>query len=204
MSATTEETTVAEDYSLAYAHGTVMVLAWMVFASTGILFSRYGRLLQLGTRTQLLGEAIWFQAHRFLLTLASVATLLGFFLVLSQAGGKWVSVADDGPRLFAHSILGIIVVGLTLIQVWMALFRCHPDGRFRFIYNWLHRGTGLLALILSVPTIYLVISYLQNYQSGLYAIISIWTGWMIFLVIILELISYRGWKLSKTAFQRTL
>ena len=37
-----------EDYRLSHAHGTVMVIAWMVLAYTGILFARYGRLLCIG------------------------------------------------------------------------------------------------------------------------------------------------------------
>jgi len=40
----------AATYEYAYGHGTVMVLAWMVFAPTGILIARYGRLLHFGAR----------------------------------------------------------------------------------------------------------------------------------------------------------
>ena len=114
---TTDSSSQTADYSLTYAHGTVMVLAWIVFASIGILFTRYGRLLSFGNRRTLLGDAIWFQVHRSALTLTSVTTLLGFLLVLSQVGGAWVSLTDDGPRLFAHSILGAIIFGFAMIQI---------------------------------------------------------------------------------------
>jgi hypothetical protein len=59
----------AATYEYAYGHGTVMVLAWMVFAPTGILIARYGRLLHIGARRKLLGDTIctddlaWFLSH---------------------------------------------------------------------------------------------------------------------------------------------
>ncbi|CAF1575699.1 unnamed protein product, partial [Adineta steineri] len=77
--------------TLIQAHGMVMILAWMVFASTGILFARYGRSLKLGSRRQLLGKAVWFQIHRFLLSLTPILTLLGFLLILVHAGGQWIN-----------------------------------------------------------------------------------------------------------------
>ena len=178
------------DYRYADAHGTVMVLAWMVFASTGILFARYGRLLRFGVRRQLLGETIWFQAHRLALSLAALATLLGFFLVLVQAAGTWVDPVADGTILFAHSILGVIIVGCATLQVWMALFRCHPNTRFRFVFNWAHRATGVLSFTLSIPTIFLIAYVLPQYRSGLVAILSLWTAWAVIVVIAFEILNY--------------
>jgi hypothetical protein len=182
------------DYTLARGHGTVMVIAWMMFASTGILFARYGRLLHINRRVKILGELIWFQIHRLALCIAAIATLLGFFLILAQAEGQWVD--NDNGRLFAHSILGIIIVCCAQIQVWMAVFRCHPNSRFRFIFNWMHRLTGLLAFILSIPTIFLITFILPKYNSGLITILSLWSSWVVIIVIIFEIIEYRCRKTS--------
>ncbi|CAF4153977.1 unnamed protein product [Rotaria sp. Silwood2] len=52
-----------EDRILTNAHGTVMVIGWMILASTGILFARYGRSLHIGHKQKFLGESIWFQVH---------------------------------------------------------------------------------------------------------------------------------------------
>ncbi|UJR12011.1 hypothetical protein I4U23_016189 [Adineta vaga] len=192
-----------EDNRLAYAHGTVMLITWMVFASTGILFARYGRLLRIGSKRKILGEFVWFQAHRLTLSVAAFSTLLGFFLVLAQAGGRWVSLDDDGPYVVAHSILGIIIVGFALIQIWMALFRCHPTSHFRFIFNWIHRTVGLLAFVLSIPTIFLIISTLTNYQSGLYIVMSIWTGWIVFIFGLFEIFKYLNERNSTSSSEQT-
>ena len=176
-----------------------MVIAWMVFASTGILFARYGRLLRVGVHRQLLGEAIWFQAHRLTLSLAALATLLGFFLILAQAAGTWVSLDTDGPRLFAHSILGAIVVCCATLQVWMALFRCHPDSRFRSVFNWAHRVTGLLAFVLSIPTMFLMAVILPKYNAGLIAILSIWSAWVVIIVVAFEFLECRSRAASRSS-----
>ena len=184
-----------DDYTLAHAHGTVMVIAWMLFGSTGILFARYGRSLHISGKAKILGELIWFQIHRFALCTTAIATLLGFLLVLAQGQGQWVSISYGG-QLFAHSILGGMIVCCAQIQVWMALFRCHPESRFRFIFNWMHRITGLFAFTLSIPTIFLICFVLPNYQSGLIAILSIWSAWVVIIVVILEIVEYRSRKAS--------
>lgn len=186
------------DYTLSRAHGTVMVFSWIVFASTGILFARYGRSIRLNKMNQLLGEDIWFQVHRLSLMLAVIGTLLGFFLILGQASGRWVDLDTDGGRFFAHSILGGIIVCCALIQAWMALFRCHPDSRFRFIFNWLHRTTGMLAFILSVPTIFIILFVMPKYHDGFVAIMSLWTAWITIAFIIFEIVEYRRRSMSAT------
>jgi hypothetical protein len=194
MSSSNNTTTIQPDYTLSYAHGTVMVIAWIMFASTGILIARYGRLLHIGRRVQILGEMVWFQIHRLALSVAALATLLGFFIILAQTKGNWVGV--NGGRLFAHSICGIIVVCCALIQIWMALFRCHPDSRFRYIFNWMHRITGLLAFTLSIPTIFLITFFLPNYRSGLVTILSLWSAWVVVIVISFEIIEYQSRRTS--------
>ena len=59
---------------LEQAHGTVMIVAWVVCASTGILFARYFRHLRFGDRRTLLRADIWFQTHRAFFLLAAIMT----------------------------------------------------------------------------------------------------------------------------------
>ena len=104
-------------FTLVQAHGTTMILSYMTFASTGILFARYGRSIRIGNRRQFLGKAIWFQIHRFLLSLTALLTLLGFFCILVFAGGQWVDPQKYDTRYFVHSILGGIIVCCVIIQI---------------------------------------------------------------------------------------
>ncbi|CAF4658239.1 unnamed protein product, partial [Rotaria sp. Silwood2] len=153
----------AKDYTLRNAHGVVMIIAWIIFASTGILFARYGRSIRLGSRRKLLGENIWYQIHRLAACLTTILTLLGFFFVLAYAKGAWVA-SDEGLE-FVHSVIGGIVVSCALLQAWMALFRCHPDSSFRFIFNWLHRLTGSLSFFLSIPTIFTIAAHMETNRT---------------------------------------
>ncbi|UJR20394.1 hypothetical protein I4U23_023525 [Adineta vaga] len=95
--------------TLVQAHAMVMIIAWMIFGSTGILFARYGRTIRLGNRRQLLGKAVWFQIHRLLLSLTPLLTLLGFFLILVRKGGQWVDLQVADLRSIIHSIFGGII-----------------------------------------------------------------------------------------------
>jgi len=192
---TTSNNSSSQNYTLASAHGTVMIIAWMLFGSTGILFARYGRSLHIGGQVKILGKHIWFQIHRFALCTTAIATLLGFFLILAENQGQWVSVTDDA-HLFTHSILGGMIVCCAQIQVWMSVFRCHSDSRFRFIFNWMHRLTGLFAFTLSIPTIFLITFVLPDYQNGLITILSLWSAWVVIIVITFEIIEYRSRKTS--------
>jgi len=178
-------------FTLLQAHALAMILAWMVFGSTGILFARYGRSLRLGNRRQLLGKAVWFQIHRFFLSLNSLLTLLGFFLILVRAGGQWVNPHIFGVRLFVHSIIGGIIVCCTIIQIWLALYRCHPQSRFRFMFDWSHRIVGLSAFALSIPNIFIVIMLFSPIYPNLLPIYSCWTGWIVIVVIIFEKLQYQ-------------
>ncbi|CAF1340122.1 unnamed protein product [Rotaria sordida] len=204
MASSNDSSDSAGNYTFSYAHGTVMVFAWMIFAPIGILIARYGRLLRIGVRQKLFGDTIWFQVHRLALSLAALVTLLGFFLILVQAQSTWVDVNSDGQLLYAHSILGVLIVCFAMTQVWMALFRCHPDGKFRFIYNWAHRTTGVLAFVLSVPTIFIVTYWLPAYHNGFVAILSLWTAWVVIVVVAFEFLEHRGKasrKLSKNHYE---
>ncbi|CAF4713233.1 unnamed protein product, partial [Rotaria sp. Silwood2] len=161
----------AQVNTLQNAHGTVMVLVWMVFASTAILFARHGGTIRFGSKEELLGEKNWFQIHRLIDCLTTVATLLGFLLILVETQGTWIT-SDEGLT-FVHSVLGGMIVCCALLQSWMALFRCHPESSLRYIYNWLHRMTGTLAFFLSLPTIFIMVTIFNENRTGVIVILSL-------------------------------
>jgi hypothetical protein len=184
------------DKTLAHAHGTVMILAWIVFGSTGVLFARYGRILRFGNQRQLLGKSIWFQIHRFLLSLSSLLTLLGFFLIIVYRSGVWVNPITNGRPLFAHSIFGSVVVCCVILQIWLALYRCHPNSRFRFMFNWSHRIIGSFASGLPFVNLFLIAFVLSEQNIGLLIIVSLWTGWIVIVITLFEIIQYQYRKAS--------
>ena len=165
--------------NLVSAHAVSMILSWITFASMGIFFSRYGCPLRLGTRQQLLGKVVWFQIHRFLLSLSPLLTPLGFLFILIYAGGRWVNSDQYDLRLFIHSIFGAIILLCSIMQMWFSLYRCHPQSRFRFIFDWFHRIVGFLSFGLSIPKIFLISTLLPKFCTIIITCISIWTLWVV-------------------------
>jgi hypothetical protein len=182
--------------TLAHAHGTIMILAWVVFGSTGVLFARYGRVLRFGNQRQLLGKSIWFQIHRFLLSLSSLLTLVGFFFIIVYTGGVWVNPRVQSKSLFAHSIAGSIVVGCIILQIWLALYRCHPRSRFRFMFDWSHRIIGFMAFSFALLNLFLITFALPNQRTGLLIIVALWSAWIVIVVMLFEIIQYQYRKAS--------
>lgn len=122
----------AKNMDKAKAHGALMVFAWMLFASTGILFARffkfksglkvliYSNLLFIIRYYRFLGgeilkKPIWFQVHRALMLSVPVISIVSFLVILADVQWKWISQTIS--LNFAHSIIGIITIGLSVIQV---------------------------------------------------------------------------------------
>jgi Eukaryotic cytochrome b561 len=169
------------------AHGSLMVFTWILITSTGILFARYFKKSWPGRAV--CGKPIWFSAHRLLMSVAAILTLLGFMFVLVYTGGKWVT--DDKVR--AHAIIGVIVVGLAFLQPFMALFRCEPDSRYRFIFNYLHALVGFSAWVLSMATLVLATTNFNTIfptTTG-WILMVVWICWMLGICLVFECIQRR-------------
>ena len=116
-----------------------MIIAWMFIVSTGILFARYfvniykllGFLIFASNvfiflkryykfifpNIKLLKVQFWFNAHRALMFSIPIFSIVAFIVILADLKWKWVELIETQKVNFAHSIIGIIVIGLSLIQV---------------------------------------------------------------------------------------
>jgi len=161
-----------------------MVFTWILIASTGALISRY--FANSWTDKLICGKAAWFAAHRFLMSLAAILTILGFLFILVSLQGTWVDYGITRP--YAHSITGVLVISFAFFQPFIALFRCDPDSRYRFIFNYIHAFIGFSALILSNAALFLA-TYFQLFKNNNARIIMIiWIGWTVLVVTIFEVI----------------
>jgi hypothetical protein len=91
-----------------------MVVAWVLFASTGILFARYYKFLL--KEKNILGSKFWFVIHRPVMLLVPVISIIALLVILAKLDWKWVSAKED-KTAFAHSIFGIVAIGLAFFQV---------------------------------------------------------------------------------------
>ena len=91
-----------------------MVIAWILFASTGILMPKYYRYL--GSDT-ICGLPVWFFIHRPLMIISAVITFTSFIVILSDKNWKWVIASNNTSVVFTHSIFGIVTISFTVVQV---------------------------------------------------------------------------------------
>ncbi|XP_075871564.1 putative ferric-chelate reductase 1 [Nelusetta ayraudi] len=126
-------------------HGVLMLIAWMLTGSVGTFIASFYK-PEWPDKT-LLGQKIWFQVHRGLMTLTVALTVAAFCLPFFYRRG-WSKRAD------VHPYLGCCVLVLSLTQPIMAAFRPSPDSSRRFIFNWAHWGVGYSTEIMAVAAMF--------------------------------------------------
>ncbi|XP_072024040.1 putative ferric-chelate reductase 1 [Amphiura filiformis] len=135
------------------AHGCLMIIAWVGFASIGITIARYMKHVHPGTKI-CDKKPVWFAVHRFVMVMAFLCTVAAFVIIFISVGG-FVDPIQGRPidTRYIHAILGTIVTFLAIINPIMAIFRPHPGTPRRPIFNWAHWGVGTSAHVLGMVTI---------------------------------------------------
>ncbi|KAK2547459.1 Ferric-chelate reductase 1 [Acropora cervicornis] len=128
-------------------HAVLMVLAWVGFATLGMFIARYMR--PVWGEKEICGKRIWFVVHITIMLCTALLTIFGSALAFLYVG-SW---SEDAG---AHPFIGVIVLIITVLQPIIAFFRPPVNsGRRRVLFNWAHRGVGLMALALAVLNIFL-------------------------------------------------
>jgi hypothetical protein len=128
-------------------HGSFMIGAWIFAASLGIMFARYFK--QTWTNNKVCGLDQWFVWHRTLMFLVWSLSIVGLVLIILDVEGISSTIMTN-----PHAIMGFVTVGLTFIQPFLALVRCSPTHRNRWIFNWAHWFIGNAAQILGILCIF--------------------------------------------------
>jgi len=133
---------------MALAHGSLMLIAWGWLLPTGAIFAKLSKHRP--------GD-LWFKVHRIVQVLGLLLALAGWIIALNE----FTVFQSKGESNYHHGVMGITVMTLGLIQPINALIRpkAAKDGQAkspaRKIWEYIHKGTGWIALLLAVPTIVL-------------------------------------------------
>lgn len=100
-------------YLLILCLGALMILAWVLCASIGIIMARYFK--PMWTTKKACGQKIWFQVHRALMLCAMFITIIAFILILVHRDGMFIT-PEKLPHK-AHPILGLIAIICSLLNV---------------------------------------------------------------------------------------
>ncbi|CAD5122750.1 DgyrCDS11159 [Dimorphilus gyrociliatus] len=166
-------------YPLVKLHGCLMLIAWMILSSMGILMARYYKPIWPNKRS--CNERIWFCVHRVCMASCAILTLIGVIIIFIQVGGY--STFDDFPKK-AHPPLGIIVCILSILNPLMALIRCDYNGKrkkWRVVFNWFHWLFGTITVLISMPTVFIGLSMQK-------AAVPSWATWVMMAFFLFHLI----------------
>lgn len=135
------------DLLIIQLHAILMVLAWVGFATLGMFIARYMR--PVWGEKEIFGKRIWFVVHTTIMLFTAMLTIFGAALAFLYVG-SW---SEDAG---AHPFIGVVVLTIAVLQPIIAFFRPPVNsGRRRVLFNWAHRGVGLMALALAVVNIFL-------------------------------------------------
>ena len=97
----------------------MMIFAWAFCAPVGMMIARSFKFMF--PKRKICDLKVWFVIHRPLMILCTIVTIAAFIVILAQSNWKWI---DPHERLeFVHSIFGIVAIGLSVIQVFVAFLR---------------------------------------------------------------------------------
>ncbi|XP_033096813.1 putative ferric-chelate reductase 1 homolog [Anneissia japonica] len=159
------------------AHGILMVIAWMFFASTGILVARYMKTFL--PEETLCGTKVWFNIHRICM-ISTWVLFVSAFVAIFAVKGEFVQ--STNKTTFAHAIMGCFAVGFGTINPIMAIFRPHPGTPRRPYFNHLHRIVGLSGWVCAITAIVLACDF---YFESAESITDVGAFWIMFTFLII-------------------
>ncbi|OZC12653.1 hypothetical protein X798_00284 [Onchocerca flexuosa] len=154
----------------------LMLVGWMWLIPSAIVAARYLR--EHWPEVKPFDLKIWFHIHRTLNYVAVILAIISVFSVFIGKKWRWTgpSVHKSRERNLSagaiHSIIGVIAVGVMVIQPISAFLRCDQGSTYRPIFNWSHRCIGLLTFLLGQIAIILSVIFFRLWIARWAVILS--------------------------------
>ncbi|XGW11469.1 hypothetical protein V3C99_012728 [Haemonchus contortus] len=130
------------------AHAILMVLSWLFFVPTAVLFARFLRDFWSGTKPG--GLCVWYHAHRTCNFIAVVLMIASFICIMISKGWTWTGPGSKSKYYTkVHTLTGLLALILAWLQPLISLLRCSPSDRRRPFFNWIHRLIAVVAFALA-------------------------------------------------------
>lgn len=150
-----------ENNEVIAAHGCLMTIAWVIFASNGILLIRYYSHL----------SRLIYVIHVIFAVLVQLASIAGFLIILGYYfKWKWIGVHDinfaNNYKLgLAHSIFGITAISVALLQIISALMHVRDKSKKHYIAKYIHRFGGAVSFgLASIKLNYFIFYYFNIFN----------------------------------------
>jgi hypothetical protein len=156
------------------AHGIFMFITWGVLVQFGYFFAAYMKPAMV--------TGLWFQIHRAIMLIAIVPSVIGFILIFVEFRGNQGLIRGFGsqnPTGTTHMIFGIVILLLQFINPVIALVRCKPDSKYRWIFNIVHGNVvGWGVIFLAWANVSLGLWQFGGF-AGNYVAFYVWLAFMI-------------------------
>lgn len=90
-----------------------MLIAWMILVPIGMIIARYFQFIF--PENRIFEFKIWFSLHVPIMLLVVLITIVSLLAIVAEKNWTWIS--KNSLNAFVHSIFGMIVIGLLLLQV---------------------------------------------------------------------------------------
>ncbi|KAL1924477.1 uncharacterized protein VTP21DRAFT_4131 [Calcarisporiella thermophila] len=151
---------------LAFFHGLLMALVWLVAGPLAAFIARFLKAT--------MGSA-WFPGHWGTATVGVVLTLIGFGLGIAATRGAHFTTP--------HTIIGLIVVILTLLQAGWGIYidRTFDPSRVKTpARDYLHHVGGYLLVLLSIANVCLGLLAFGPGSGWIFGLYGAWVGLIVF------------------------
>lgn len=192
-STTTSTTTTTANYYHAITspkkktHSCLMIFAWVLFASVGLLMPRYYKYIC--KPAKVCGSHVWFILHFSLMIIVALFNIIALLVILSDLNWKWISTTR--PLHFTHSVFGMMAMGLIFLQLLLGTIQTkfRKDSKLRKASQITHSTIGAIALVFSVVAMFLgsVMEEMNLDRLGWTVLIG-WAAWVIILPLIMEIL----------------
>ncbi|XP_052807859.1 putative ferric-chelate reductase 1 homolog [Mya arenaria] len=179
-------------------HGIMMVLAWMLCCTVGIVIARYQK--DMLPDKKLFDTKYWFQLHRGSMIGLVVFGVIGFIPIFVELEGySQLTPPSSKSATKAHPILGIICTVIMFLNPVMGLLRPGGDHKLRPLFNWAHLGVGVIGHILAVVATMMGLA-MERSDIPVGGLITglIWLGVIFIFAIIMEVLKWRDNKNKQT------
>ncbi|KAK5966068.1 Ferric-chelate reductase 1 [Trichostrongylus colubriformis] len=130
------------------AHAILMVLSWLFFVPSAVLFARFLRDFWSGTKPG--GLCVWYHVHRTCNLIAIVLMIASFICIMISKGWTWTGPGSSSKYYTkVHTLTGLLALILAWLQPLISLVRCSPSDRRRPMFNWTHRLIGVVGFTLA-------------------------------------------------------
>ena len=141
----------------AYIHGSLMIIGWGIIIPCGALVAKFLRYK----------GPIWFELHMRCMMLGLLVAIIGVGIAIQNLD----SDGQKNPKASIHAGMGLIVMLLGILQPVNAALRPHlPElndeekSKSRIIWEYFHKSSGMIALLLAVVTISIGTTLLPDHQ----------------------------------------